>query len=312
MEFSSQMLLFSKVVEHGSFSAAAREINHSPSAVSKQIGALEDQLGLRLLTRTQAGIALTEEGRVFHGRCAELAAKVAEAKELVEGLASGPRGVLKLRATVAFGKSQILPILPAFFAEAPEVQVSLELSDRPVDFVTDEVDVAIRFSEQIDNEALIVRKLAPNQRVLVAAPSYLKAAGVPQRLEDLTAFNCLRLSTVETWNTWRFETEAGPVTVPVSGNFEASSADAVYHAALAGIGVARLSTYLVNDDLDSGRLVRILPGYSQNSSAIFAVYPERRHLSPKVRVFLDFLTRHFGRVPPWERGRDGAESGAAA
>jgi len=308
MEFSSQMVLFSKVVDHGSFSAAAREIHHSPSAVSKQISALEDQVGLRLLTRTQSGITLTEEGRVFYSRCRDVAAKVGETRELVEGMASGPKGVLKLRTTVAFGKSQILPVLPEFFAQVPEVRVSLELSDRPVDFATEEVDMAIRFSEQLDNETLIARKLAPNERVLVAAPSYLSAAGMPKRAEDLSQHNCLRLSTVEDWNVWKVETDTGPVTVPVNGNFEASSADAVYHAALAGIGVARISTFLVHRDLAEGRLVRILPSYVQDSSSIYAVYPERRHLSPKVRVFLDFLTEQFGRIPPWQR----ADSAGAA
>lgn len=304
MEFSSQMILFARVVEHGSFSAAAREVNHSPSAVSKQIGALEDQLGLRLLTRTQAGIALTEEGRVFYGRCSEVSDSVSEARALVEGLAAGPRGILKVHGTVAFGKSQILPILPQFLEQTPDVQVSLELSDRSVDYFSEEVDVGIRFTEQIENSSLIARKLAENKRILVASPGYLEHVGLPKTPSDLDHHNCLRLSTVEKWNEWEFKSKDGPQRVHVTGNFEANSADAVYHAVLAGIGVARLSTYLVNRDLEDGRLIRLLPSYCQEGSAIYAIYPERRHLSPKVRAFLDFLGAHFGRVPPWERSND--------
>lgn len=308
MELSSQMVLFAHVVEQGSFSGAARELHHSPSAVSKQIAALEDRLGLRLLTRTQQGITLTEEGRVFYDRCADVSRTVHETESLFESMASHPRGALRVNATVAFGKSQLLPLLPEFLAEYPEIDLSLELTDRSTDLFADELDIAIRFSEQIDNPALIARKLTTNKRVFVASPDYLAAHGTPQKPEDLAEHNCLRLSTVQAWNEWRFGTNGDEVRVPVSGNFQANSADAVYHAALSGMGVARLSTYLVNGDLASGRLVRVLPGHIQVDSAIYAVYPERRNLAPKIRAFLDFLTDHFGKTPPWERAKPAASA----
>lgn len=302
MELSSQMILFARVVEGGSFSAAARELSHSPSAVSKQIGALEDRLGLRLLSRTQHGISLTEEGRVFYSRCAEVAATVADTRSLLESMAGHPRGVLRVTATVAFGKAQILPILPAFLETVPDLRISLELTDRHADVYSEDVDVAIRFSEQIEDNAMIARKLAPNRRILCAAPSYVERCGMPRTPEDLTAHNCLRLSTVEKWNDWSFGDGATAKRVAVDGNFEANSADAVYHAALAGLGVARLSTYLVGGDIAAGRLVRILPEYIHADSSIFAIYSEKRNLAPKIRAFLDFLTAHFGKTPPWERG----------
>ncbi len=302
MELSSQMILFAQVAEKGSFSAAAREISHSPSAVSKQIGALEDRLGVRLLTRTQTGITLTEEGRLFYDRCAEVARTVGETREMLESMSDHPRGVLRLHATVAFGKAQILPILPRFLAQYPELTVEAELTDRSPDPFTSDVDVSIRFSEQIESEQLIARKLAPNRRVIVAAPGYLQAHGTPERPEDLLAHNCLRLSTVESWNEWRFGEGKTARRIMVTGNFEANSADSVYHATLAGLGISRLSTYLVNDDIAAGRLVRLLPDYIHSASSIYAVYPERRNLAPKIRAFLDYLTAHFGRVPPWERG----------
>lgn len=299
MELSSQMILFAQVVEQGSFSGAARQLNHSPSAVSKQIGALEDRLGLRLLTRTQQGINLTEEGRVFYARCAEVASTVTETRSLLESMVGAPQGMLRVQATVAFGKAQIIPLLPGFLEAHPDISVDLELTDRQTDLFADEIDIGIRFTEQLENPDVIARKLAPNRRVLCAAPSYIARHGAPQHASELAAHNCLRLSTVERWNDWVFG--EGEV-AEVKGNFQANSADAVYHAALAGMGIARLSTYLVHDDLAAGRLVRVVPDYIQQGSDIFAIYLERRNLAPRIRVFLDFLTTHFGKTPPWERG----------
>lgn len=304
MELSTQMLLFARVVEKGSFSAAARELSQSPSAVSKQIGALEDRLGLRLLTRTQSGIALTSEGEIFYEQCAKVATTVGETERIVEALGDAPRGLLRINATVAFGKAQIMPILPLFLASVPELEVDLELSDRPVDLFSGTVDIAIRFSEQLDNTSVIARKLAPNRRMIVAAPSYLARNGVPQTPDDLRNHNCLRLSTVKSWNEWSFGEGADAQMIEVGGNFSGNSADAVYHGALAGIGIARLSTYLVHNDLETGRLVQVLPSHSFGDSSIYAIYSERRNLAPKIRVFLEFLTKHFGRVPPWERGQE--------
>lgn len=308
MELSSHMILFARVVEKGSFSAAAREISHSPSAVSKQIAALEDRLGVRLLTRTQQGISLTEEGRIFYDRCSEVAQTVAETQELLESMSESPRGKLRICATVAFGKAQILPILPDFLAQVPDLSIDLELTDRNSDIFTEDIDVGIRFSEQIDSSQVIARKLAPNRRIFVAAPSYIARHGLPKTPADLAEHNCLRLSTVEKWNEWRFGDGSDASKVRVTGNFEANSADAVYHATLAGMGVSRISTYLVNDDIAAGRLIHVLPEHMQTSSAIYAIYPERRNMAPKIRSFLDFLTAHFGKVPPWERPAEKASA----
>lgn len=301
MEIASQMMLFAHVVEHGSFSASARAFGHTPSSVSKQIGQLEDRLGVRLLNRTTRGIALTEEGKAFYARCAEIARAVAEAESLVVSLGDHPQGTLHVAATVAFAKAHLLPLLPEFLEENDDLKLVLELTDRAIDFAEDEVDVAIRFTEQITDPSVVARKLATNRRVICAAPSYLAAHGTPGRPEDLLAHNCLRLSTVSSWNDWEFPGPNGPGVLHVTGNFEANSADAVYHAVRAGLGIARLSTYLVGEDFRQGRLVRVLPEYVQQDSDILAVYASRRNLSPKVRVFVDFLAERLGPVPPWER-----------
>jgi DNA-binding transcriptional LysR family regulator len=269
--------------------------------VSRQIGHLEDRLGVRLLNRSKHGLSLTAEGREFSERCADVATKVSDAEAFVSSMGAHPQGVLRVIATVAFGKTQLLPIMPKFLRRFPDVEMSLELTDRPIDLASENIDVAIRFTEQIDDTSVVARKLAFNRRVICAAPSYLAEFGTPQSPKDLAQHNCLRLSTVTRWNEWNLDAALGEVSAPVKGNFEANSADGIYHAALAGVGIARLSTYLVGDDLEASRLIRILPEYSDGGSDIYAIYAEKRNLSPKVRAFIDYLVDWFGTVPPWER-----------
>lgn len=301
MEIASQMILFANVVDHGGFSATARSLGLSPSAVSKQIGQLEDRIGVRLLNRSTRGLKLTEEGRLFYERSAAIADEVREAEALVMSMGERPQGTLQVAATVAFGKAQLLPLLPAFLAEHPDLRVKLELTDRTIDLSESEFDLAIRFTEQIEHMSVVTRKLASNKRLVCAAPAYIDAHGMPETLDDLEHHNCLRMSTVEHWNDWTFGRGADREVFHATGNFEANSADAVYHAALAGLGVARLSTYLVGPDIRAGRLVHLLPDHCDEEAEILAVYSDRRNLSPKIRSFIDFLVARFTPVPPWER-----------
>ena len=301
MDLPSHMVLFARVVEAGSFSAAARELNQSPSAVSKQMAHLEDSIGLRLLNRSKTGITLTEEGRLFAEHCESVARTVEAAREMASEMGDHPKGRLSVGSTVAFGKAQLLPLVPSFMDVYPEVTIAMDFSDRPFDFGDDHLDVAIRFTEQLTDDTVVARKLAHNRRVFVASPEYIAQHGAPTSPADLADHNCLRLSSVERWNDWNLGSEGGPEDVADASRFEANSADAVYHAALAGIGVTRLSTYLIADDLEMGRLVRVLPDHEDNSSDIFAVYSARRNLPPKVRAFIDHLVEAFTPVPPWER-----------
>lgn len=304
MDLAAQLVLFAQVADAGGFSAAARELGQTPSSVSKQIGHLEDRLGVRLLNRSTRAVSLTEAGRELYPRCRTISDDVEAASELAESLGTRPQGKLHIVATVAFGKAQLLPVLPRYLAENPDVRIALDLTDDVVDVTHTGVDLAIRFTEQIEDSAVIARKLATNRRIVCAAPSYLAEHGTPTVPGDLHGHNCLRLSTVQHWNAWHFVDDAaddGLAVVQARGNFEANSADAIYHATLAGLGVARLPTYLVAPDIAAGRLVHLLPDHCEPHADIYAVYDSRRHLSPSVRSFIDFLVRMFRNEPPWER-----------
>lgn len=300
MDMPGLIVLFARVVEAGSFSAASRELGQSPSAVSKQIARLEDHTGVRLLVRSKHGVNLTDEGAAFYERCAEIKRNITTAEEMVVAFSDHPKGNLTVGATVAFGKSQILPVLPSFMAKFPEIDVAVDFSDRKLDFSQDHIDVAIQFTEQIEDQSLVARKLAHNRRVICASPAYLERAGRPSDPMDLRNHNCLQLSTVSRFNEWHFP-ELEERGLSLRSTFSANSADALYHAALAGLGIARLSTYLIGDDLRSGKLIRLLPEYQDNASDIYAIYSTKRNMPPKVRAFIDHLISEFTPVPPWER-----------
>ena len=305
MDLPSLIVLFARVVDAGSFSAASRELEQSPSAVSKQIARLEDRVGVRLLVRSKHGVSLTEDGQVFYEQCAEIRQRIDIAEEMVVSFGDHPKGQLHVAATVAFGKAQILPVLPSFMQAHPEVRISVDLSDRKRDFAHEQIDVAVLFTEQIEDQSLVARKIAHNRRIVCASPAYLARAGTPRTPADLQGHNCLQLSTVTRFNDWHFgEVEDAGLTL--HSTFDANSADALYHATLAGIGISRLSTYLIGEDLRAGRLVRLLPDYEDNGSDIYAVYSTRRNLAPKVRAFINHLVSEFTPVPPWER-REAAE-----
>lgn len=306
MDQATEMVIFVRAVEGGSFSAAARSLELTPSAVSKQIRRLEDRLGVRLFNRTTRRIRLTEAGRAYYERCARIIGEIREAEEAVTSLSHSPRGTLRVCATVAFGRVEVLPLINHFLLRYPELGMEVDLTDRPVDLVEEGLDVAIQWREQMDDPSLIARRLAVNRRIICAAPDYLRRHGTPASPEDLQHHNCLTLNEVSQFNDWEFEdAERGRRILHVRGSFRANTADALYEAARAGVGLARLSTWLVASDIRSGALMAVLPEYRHEQSAYYVVYPHRRHLSPKVRAFVDFLVEQFTPVPPWER--DGLE-----
>lgn len=296
MDVSAQMLVFVKVVESGSISAASRASGQTPSAVSKQISHLEDHVGHRLLRRTKAGVSVTDEGREYYQKCRAVADKVEEAEALISNFKGEPKGVLRVASSVAFGKYQLINALPEFLARYPEISVVLELTDRLVDLEEESFDVTLNFAEQLTNPNAIARKIMTNERVLCASKDFIARHGSPKTFADLAHFNCLRTSNSVGRNAWEAELNGVVYKVNATGNFAGNSADAVYKAALAGLGIARLSTYLVTESLEAGTLVRLFPEYAQQHADIAAIFANRRNLSPKIRVFVEFLAERFRRT----------------
>jgi DNA-binding transcriptional LysR family regulator len=300
MDVVSAMITFARVVETNSFSEAARRLDMSKSAVSKQVARLEDRLGVRLLNRTTRRISPTEVGLALYERCARIAAEVEAAELAVTRHQEAPRGQLKINAPVSFGHLQVAPALPDFLDAYPDVTVDLTLNDRFVDLVDEGFDMAIRVA-RLQDSSLIARKLAPARRATVAAPAYLERHGRPRAPTDLPGHQLLAYSYLAGPQEWRFTDGDGATqSVRLDARVMVNNGDAIRSACLAGGGIAVLPTFLIADDLRTGRLVRILPEHDRAFGGIYAIWPHSRHLSPKVRVFVDFLANRFGDQPEWD------------
>jgi DNA-binding transcriptional LysR family regulator len=294
MDISAQMLIFATVVDQGSISAAARTMGQTPSAVSKQIGLLENQVHYRLLNRSRTGVSPTQEGQDLYEKCKAMAEKFKEAEMLIQSLDGLPRGQLKIVSSVAFGKSQLLPMLPRFLEAFPEIQVSLDLTDRDIDVQSDGFDLAIGFAEQWRSPDIIVRRIMQSRRVLCASPAYLERCGTPTNFAALADHNCLRISGNGERNYWNAgEVLGSKGAFEAKGNFEGNSTDVIFRAALAGIGIARLPCYMTDPKFASGELIHVLPAYSLLSTDIALMFAGTRNLAPKIRAFIDFAVEHF-------------------
>lgn len=302
MDKSTEMTIFVHAVEAGGFSAAARLLDLTPSAVSQQIRRLEDRLRTRLFHRTTRRIHLTEAGQNFYQRCSSILRAIEEAEDAVSSMSTEPWGTLRVAATVSFGRVEVLPLINDFMTRYPQISVEFELTDRHVDLVNDGIDVAIQWREQIEDPNVVARRLCVNRRIICAAPDYLARNGTPAKPDDLMRHNCLTLSTLDQFNEWAFEdAESGRRVLRVHGSFRSNTADGLHEAVRSGVGLARLSNWLVAPDISAGRLQAVLPQYPQDYSAFYVLYPHRRHLSRKVRAFVDFLIEKFTPVPHWER-----------
>lgn len=300
MDKQGDMAVFAAAVDRGGFSAAARALRLTPSAVSKKIARLEDRLGARLLNRTTRQISLTEEGDRYYERARRILSDIEEAELEVASLQAAPRGRLRVNSVIHFGLHHLMPLIPEFLARYPQVEVELTLEDRIIEIVDEGVDVAIR-AGFLEDSSLVARRLGGNWRVVVAAPAYLAAQGAPAIPADLAHHNCLRYSLAPALNHWEFAmTDGGTQMIEVQGNFAANTGEALREAAIAGVGIARLTTYSVGEAIQAGALVNILTDHTQDGGSVYAIYPHRRHLSSKVRVFVDYLAEQIGPSAPWD------------
>jgi DNA-binding transcriptional LysR family regulator len=302
METFAGMRLFAEVVDSGSFSAAGRRLGMAASSVARGIGTLENQLGARLLNRTTRKLGLTEAGRLYHERSKRILAEVEEARLSVTQLEAAPRGTLRLSVPVVFGRLHIAPALPDFLALHPALRIDLAMTDAFVDLVEEGVDLAIRIGE-LQDSSLIARRLAPNRRVMCASPHYLARHGVPTAPADLAAHDCL-IYKQQNRSVWRLRNAGRIHEIKVSGSLVANNADALHVAALGGVGLTILPIWLAGRDIQRGALKIVLADYQVSPGAldtnIYAVFPHSRHLSAKVRAFVDFLRQRFGPRPYWE------------
>jgi len=285
---------FARVAETGSFSAAARALNLSKSLISRQVSALEAELGARLISRTTRSLTLTEAGRGYYEQVARILAQMEEADLSVSQLQATPRGKLRVNAPMSFSLLRLAPALPDFLALYPEIDVDLVMNDRRVDLMEEGFDLAIRIGRLTDS-SLVARKLSPVQRLIVASPAYLAARGTPHVPADLRRHDCLCYSNADTIDEWRFcEPDGRPVTIEVKGRVRANNGDLLRIAALRGLGFVDLPNFLVAGDIESGALVPVLQDYVKQDGGVYAVYPHARYLPPKIRVFIDFLAERWG------------------
>ncbi|HKN27373.1 MAG TPA: LysR family transcriptional regulator [Roseiarcus sp.] len=291
---------FVRVAEAQSFSEAARRLRVTKSVVSRYVGALEAELGVRLLHRTTRSLSLTEAGRGYFERAARILSDVEDADRAVSQLRAAPRGRLRVSAPMSFGFLHLAPALIDFLARFPEVTVDVAMNDRFVDLVDEGFDVAVRIGAMEDS-SLVARKLAPARLAICASPAYLAARGAPQTPEDLKAHECLTNSNLALSREWRFMAPDGSLwPVAVNGRLSANNGDALRVCALGGLGLANIPTFIVGADLQSGALVTVLDKFISQDMTISAVYPHSRHLSPTVRAFVDFLVDRFGPRPYWD------------
>src|SRR6266404_1710016 len=299
------MRVFAKVVESGSFTGAAARLGISASMVSQHVKELEERLAARLLNRTTRKVSLSETGRAYYERCTRLLADLEETEQAVGDMHAAPRGELRINATPGFGILQLAPAIADFTARFPAISVELLLSERPVDLIAEGFDVAVWVGELPDS-GLIARQLAPCRMGVCGAPSYFEKHGTPRTPDDLTTHNCLTVAVtgLPYYRVWRLTaTDGTALNISPIGNLRTNSGAVLKVAALAGHGLVCLPTYFVGDALQSGRLVTVLDDYIAPPLTLRALYPHNRHLSAKVRAFVDFLVGRFEREPPWDNWR---------
>lgn len=292
-----EMQAFAAVVDAGSFVKAADALAASKAAVSRYVADLEARLGVRLLHRTTRRLSLTEEGQVFFARCKELLAEVEEAEAEITSQSGEASGLVKINLPVTFGIRHLAPLWAEFMKAHPKVRLDITLADRVVDLVEEGYDLAVRIAS-LPSSTLVSRRLATTRMVLCASPEYLRVRGTPAHPQELVDHSVLAYSYWSTRDEWRFEGPDGPVSVKTQPDLHSNSGDVCRAAALSHQGVILQPTFLVGEDLAAGRLVELLPEYRSLELGIYAIYPTRKHVAPKVRVLIDFLVKAF-RTARW-------------
>lgn len=289
----SDMAIFAKVAETNSFTQAAVHLQMSKGAVSKAISRLEQHLAVRLLQRTTRQLKLTAEGQAFFSYCQQVVKQADQAEHHLDELRDEPVGAIRISMAVTFGTKVVAPLLPELLRRYPKLKIELDLTDRLVDLVGEEVDLAIRFG-RLASSSLIARPLTKLPIVLVAAPSYLAQAGIPQHPSELVHHNCLSTDNGPQGTIWRFTDQGQPLDIPTSGSLLANSNRAMKPAAIAGMGLMFVTQYQVQDEIDSGLLVPVLTEFMPEPLPVHLVYPHRVHMKAGLKVVIQYLLSKIG------------------
>jgi DNA-binding transcriptional LysR family regulator len=310
MDVFASVKAFVAVADDGGFARAARKAGAATSSIMRQVDALEAYLGTILLNRSTRSVSLTPAGEAYYVQVVRIVSDLDEANRSVSELSGPPRGLLRVSLPVTFARLHVAPIVPEFLKSCPSVELELLMTDNVVNLVEDRIDLAIRIGS-LESSSLIARKLAPNRRVVCASPEYLRTYGEPRVPAELAKHNCLTFSYSSGDRTWRFVRAGQDQQVRVRGNLRANHSETLREAALAGLGLILLPTWLIGADLGQGRLRSMLTDWEANvgrrSSAahqeggIYAVYLADRRASGKVHAFAQFLARKFGSPPYWDR-----------
>ncbi|MFD1697007.1 LysR family transcriptional regulator [Roseibium aestuarii] len=293
MDALTRMRCFIQVVDSQGFSAAARDMGRSKALVSKYIGELEDELGVRLLNRTTRQVSLTEVGEAYYREASEILQRIDDLQDSIQSSHQAVKGRLKVSAPRSMGDGLLNRAMMEFLVAYPEVVLDLRLEDRFVDLVEEGFDVAIRVTD-LEDSSLIARKIAPFRTVVCATPAVIEKYGVPSTPADLVGRPCIIDTNYRFKQNWTFVEGDGKTSVTVRGPVEVNSASAGRDAAFCDLGFLRTPLVFVSDDIHAGRLVAVLESYEPHNSGIYAVYPHRRHLTGKVRAFVDYLVTWFG------------------
>ncbi|WBS03710.1 LysR family transcriptional regulator [Pseudoduganella sp. SL102] len=289
----SELEVFLAAVETGSFSAAGRRLDLSPSAVSKLVSRLEDRLAVRLFHRTPRMLTPTDAGRVLYDEGQDIFAALSSAENAVLSCSGTISGTLRVHSMVSFAKHQLVPVIGEFLARYPKLRVEFHLTNEPVDFVEQRIDVSIQ-GGPLPDSSLVARRLLDSPWIICAAPSYLARHGTPQTPDDLAHHNCINFSHRADWNLWPVMQDGAPRTVAARGNLGANQGDMLLALARHGLGLVRLARFHVDDDLAAGLLVPVLAAFQPaGQEPLYLAWQSRKHLSPRVRAFLDYMQEKF-------------------
>jgi DNA-binding transcriptional LysR family regulator len=293
MSNPQDLAFFHLLAKQGSLVATARELGVTPPAISKRLAALESRLGVRLVNRTTRSMSLTAEGELYYAHIARILAQIDEVEQLVCSTRATPKGLIRVNASLGFGRRHIGPALAAFYSQYPEVEIQLEISDHPLDLATHGFDLGIRFGT-LPDAALHARKIASNRRLLCASPLYIEKYGAPEKLSDLQNHNCIFIRQNESpYGVWNFNSGGRTENIKVRGALCCNDGEVALNWALEGYGLLLRAEWDIARYVRSGRLRLLMENHTPTRADVYAVYPQQLHLSARVRSLIDFLIERF-------------------